>query len=150
MCSSDLDYYDAAAAVAENNSMVLMGRALAELGAGYYARAQVHLERVLSADPALLLARYDLKAFYGDERLQYIVRDLKDLAQTETRQSRPLFLLGFIAYSTENEERAADYLALAEQRGGPTEFYNELREYWELDKKKDQAPQVEQAPPQPQ
>lgn len=145
-----LDYYDAAAAVAENNSMVLMGRALAELGAGYYARAQVHLERVLSADPALLLARYDLKAFYGDERLQYIVRDLKDLAQTETRQSRPLFLLGFIAYSTENEERAADYLALAEQRGGPTEFYNELREYWELDKKKDQAPQVEQAPPQPQ
>ena len=127
-----LDYYDGAAAVAPNNPLIMVGRSIAELGAGYYARAQMHLEQVLSTDPALLMARYDLKAFYGEQRLQYIVRDLKDVAQTESKQSRPLFLLAFIAYSMENEQRAADYLNLAQQRGGSKEFYDKLREYWKL------------------
>ena len=61
-----LDYYDGAAAVAPNNPLIMVGRSIAELGAGYYARAQTHLEQVLSTDPALLMARYDLKAFYGE------------------------------------------------------------------------------------
>ncbi len=97
----------------------------------------------------MLMARYDLKTFYGDDRLQYIVRDLKDLAQTETRQSRPLFLLGFIAFSTENRQRALDYLNLAEQRGGSAEFYAELKEYWGLEKPKKQlkAPTTLPVPP---
>lgn len=142
-----LDYYDAAAAVAPDNAMVLMGRATAELGAGYYARAQMHLEQVLSADPALLMARYDLKTFYGDDRLQYIVRDLKDLSQTETRQARPLFLLAFIAYSTENDQRTADYLTLAQQRGGSKEFYDELREYWRLNPEGPKKPVLKQLTP---
>ena len=127
-----LDNYDAAAAVAPNNTIVLMGRTLAELGAGYYARAEVHLEMILSSDPALLLARYDLKAFYGEDRLQYIVRDLKDVAQNEPKQPRPLFLLAFIAYSTENEQRTADYLTMAEKRGGSKQYSDLLREYWKL------------------
>lgn len=130
-----LDYYDAANAVAPDNSMVLMGRAVAELGAGYYARSQMHLEQILSADPALLMARYDLKAFYGDDRLQYIVRDLKDLAQTESQQARPLFLLAFVAYNSDNPERSADYLNMAQQRGGSKQFYDQLREYWKLNNK---------------
>lgn len=134
-----LDYYDAAASVAPDNSMVLMGRSITELGAGYYARAQTHLEQVMSADPSLLLARYDLKAFFGDDRLQYIVRDLKDLAQTESRQARPLFLLAFVAYNSDNPERAADYLNLAQQRGGSQAFYDQLREYWQLNPKKKNA-----------
>jgi hypothetical protein len=127
-----LDDYDAASMVMPNNPLIMMGRAVAELGAGYYARAQVHLEQVLSADPALLMARYDLKTFYGEDRLRYLTGDLKDLAQVEQRQSRPMFLLAFIAYSTENEQRAADYLNLAEQRGGNKDFYNKLREFWKL------------------
>lgn len=131
-----LDYYDGAAAVAPNNPLIVVARSIAELGAGYYARAQIHLEQVLSRDPALLMARYDLKTFYGEDRLAYIVRDLKDLAQAESRQSRPLFLLAFIAYSTENGERAADYLNMAEQRGGSKEFYDKLREYWKLNEAK--------------
>ena len=146
--TQSLDYYDAAAGVAPDNSMVLMGRAVAELGAGYYARAQTHLEQVLQADPSLLMARYDLKAFYGEDRLQYIVRDLKDLSQAETRQARPLFLLAFVAFSTENEQRTADYLKLAEERGGSKAFYDQLREYWRLTPKAEKpaapsAPKIE-------
>lgn len=135
-----LDYYDAASAVAPNNPLIMTARSIAELGAGYYARAQLHLEQVLSADPALLMARYDLKTFYGEDRLQYIVRDLKELAKTEQKQSRPLLLLAFIAYSTENEQRAADYLSLAEERGGNKAFYGKLREYWKLPKSGQQQP----------
>ena len=127
-----LDYYDGAASVAPNNPLIMVARSIAELGAGYYARAQIHLEQALSMDPALLMARYDLKAFYGEDRLTYIARDLKDLAQAEMRQSRPLFLLAFIAYSTDSQQRAADYLDLAQQRGGSKEFYDKLREYWKL------------------
>lgn len=129
-----LDYYDGAAAVAPNNPLIIMGRSIAELGAGYYARAQIHLEQALSANPALLMAQYDLKTFYTEDRLGYIVRDLKDLATTETQQSRPLFLLAFIAYSTQSPETAANYLDLAEKLGGAKEkeFYDRLREYWKL------------------
>lgn len=127
-----LDYYDAATSVAPNNPMILMGRAIAELGAGYYARAQIHIEQALSTDPALLMARYDLKNFYGEDRLQYIVRDLKDLAQAEQQQARPLFLLAFIAYSTDNEQRTLDYLNMAEKRGGSAAFYQSVKEHWRL------------------
>lgn len=134
-----LDQYDGAAAVAPNQPLIMVGRAIAELGAGYYARAQIHLEQALSMDPALLMARYDLKAFYGEDRLKYVTRDLKDLAQAESRQARPLFLLAFIAYSTESEQRAADFLNLAEQRGGSKEFHDKLREYWKLNEKKEGA-----------
>ena len=144
-----LDYYDGAASVAPNNPLIMVGRSIAELGAGYYARAQIHLEQALSMDPALLMARYDLKVFYGEDRLTYIARDLKDLAQAETRQSRPLFLLAFIAYSTDSQQRAADYLSLAEQRGGSKEFYDRLREYWKLnaDAKKGGPATMPAAPP---
>jgi hypothetical protein len=134
-----LDYYDAAASVAPNNPMIVMGRAIAELGAGYYARAQVHIEQAFSTDPALLMARYDLKGFYGEDRLQYIVRDLKELAQTEQQQARPLFLLAFVAYSTENEQRTLDYLNMAEKRGGSPAFYKSVKEHWRLVKPEPQA-----------
>lgn len=146
-----LDYYDGAAAVAPNNPLIVVGRSIAELGAGYYARAQIHLEQALSANPALLMARYDLKVFYGPDRLAYIVRDLKDLATTETQQSRPLFLLAFVAYSTESPESAANYLDLAEKRGGSKEFYDKLREFWKLnpEAKKSGLTTVPAVPPAP-
>jgi tetratricopeptide (TPR) repeat protein len=127
-----LDQYDAAAAVAPNNPIILMGRASAELGAGYYARAQAHIEQIFASDEAMLLAQYDLKRFYGDERLQYLVRDLKDVAKSEPDQSRPLFLLAFIAYNTNSPQLAADYLAAAEKRGGSSEMYAQLRGFWKL------------------
>ena len=129
-----LDNYDAAMSVAPNNPLILIARANAELGAGYYARAQTHIEQIFAADSSLLLAQYDLHVFFGDERLQYLVRDLKDVAQTEPRQPRPLFLLAYIAYNTNNPQSAADYLAKAEQRGGKDPVFDKLREFWKLPK----------------
>lgn len=132
--TSALDNYDAAMSVAPNNPLILMARANAELGAGYYARAQTHLEQIYAADSSLLLAQYDLRVFFGDERLQYLVRDLKDVAQTEPAQPRPLFLLSYIAYNTNNPQSAADYLAEAEKRGGKNPVFDKLREFWKLPK----------------
>jgi tetratricopeptide (TPR) repeat protein len=127
-----LDNYDAAIAVAPNNPLLLIARANAELGAGYYARAQTHIEQTFAADSSLLLAQYDLRVFYGPERLQYLVRDLKDVAQTESGQARPLFLLAYIAYNTNNPQSAADYLAMAERRGGKDPVFDKLRTFWKL------------------
>ena len=132
--TSALDNYDAAMSVAPNNPLILMARANAELGAGYYARAQTHIEQIFAADSSLLLAQYDLRVFFGDERLQYLVRDLKDVAQTEPGQPRPLFLLAYIAYNTNNPQSAADYLAAAEQRGGKDPIFDKLRDFWKLPK----------------
>lgn len=129
-----LDNYDAAISVAPNNPLILMARANAELGAGYYARAQTHIEQIFAADSSLLLAQYDLRVFFGDERLQYLVRDLKDVARTEPGQARPLFLLAYIAYNTNNPQSAADYLAMAEKRGGKDPVFDKLREFWKLPK----------------
>ncbi len=127
-----LDNYDAAMSVAPNNPLILMARANAELGAGYYARAQTHIEQIFAADSSLLLAQYDLRVFFGDQRLQYLVRDLKDVARTEPGQARPLFLLAYIAYNTNNPQSAADYLAMAEKRGGKDPVFDKLREFWKL------------------
>ena len=41
--SSALDKYDQAEQVAPNNSLIKLGRANAELGASYFARADQHL-----------------------------------------------------------------------------------------------------------
>jgi len=139
--TSALDQYDAAAAVAPNNPVILMGRANAELGAAYYARAQSHIEQIFASDQAMLMAQYDLKKFFGEERLQYLVRDLKDVAKTEPNQSRPLFLLAYIAYNTNSPQLASDYLAAAEQRGGKSPMNDKLREFWNLPE-----PQTQTAP----
>lgn len=127
-----LDDYDAASAVAPNNPLILLARANAELGAGYYARAQAHIQEIFKADSSLLLAQYDLRKFYGEDRLQYLVRDLKDVAQTEPNDFRPFFLLGYIAYNTNNPQRASDYLAMAEKRGDKDPLLSKLREFWKL------------------
>ena len=52
----------------------------------------------------------------GADRLQVIVKDLKDLVNTDKSQPRPLLLLAYIAYHTDNPEEAASYLNKAQQR----------------------------------
>jgi len=132
--ASAIESYDAAARAAPENPLVWMGRANAELGASYYARAEENLRKAFTADPSLLLAQYDLKTFYGDDRLQYLVKDLKDIASKDKTNVRSLFLLSYIAYNTSNERRAAAYLELAEKRAGGDELLKLLREHWTLPK----------------
>lgn len=127
-----LDKYEAADKVASNNPFVLLGRAHAELAASYYARADAHLRQALS-DPALLLGLYDLGGVIGQERLDYLVNDLKSAAQAEKTQSRAPFLLAYIAHNTGNSRDASTYLDMAEARaGGRDPFFRLLREHWPL------------------
>jgi tetratricopeptide (TPR) repeat protein len=131
--TSALDEYDKAEQVAPNNPLIRLGRANAELGAGYYSRAESHLREAFTADPALLIGQYDLRSFYGEDRLRTLVNDLKDISRVEERQSRPVFLLAYIAYNSGNERMAAGYLDLAEKRAGANDpLFKLIRDHWKL------------------
>ena len=53
----------------------------------------------------------DLRSMIGDERLQFLVKDLKDIASKNPAQARPLFLLAYIDYNTGNERLAETFSA---------------------------------------
>lgn len=128
-----LDQYDAAQQVAPNNPMILLGRANAELGAGFYARAEAHIREAILMDPAILVGQYDLKQFIGQERLQTVVTELKEIARAEQRQTTPVFLLAWIAYNSGSPRQAAAYLDLSEKRVGRLDaIYRVMREIWQL------------------
>jgi hypothetical protein len=128
-----IDKYAAAEQVAPNQPLIWMGRANAELGAAYYGRAEAHLKQAFASDKALLMAQYDLRSFLGEDRLQSVVKDLKEIASTDQSSPTPVFLLAYIAYNTGNERRAAAYLDMAEKRSdGKDPSYKTLREYWTL------------------
>jgi hypothetical protein len=135
--ASAIDQYDAAEQVAPNNPLVKIGRANAELGAAYYLQAENHLRDAFKSDPALLTAQYDLKGFFGEDRLAFLAKDLNDIAKADQKQSRPVFLLGYIAYNTGDEAKADSYLDLADKRsGGKDPVYKLLRDNWSLPEKK--------------
>ncbi len=131
--TSALDRYDQAEAVANNNPLIKLGRAHAELGAEYYARAEAHLRDVFNKNPALLNGQYDLASMIGEQRLQLLVRDLKEIANRDQKDARAVFLLGYIAYNTGHEQNAEGYIDLADKRSGGTDpFYKLLRDNWAL------------------
>jgi hypothetical protein len=142
-----LDKYDDAERVVPNNPLVNLGRAHAELGASYYARAESHLRDLFSGHPELLVAQYDLTGMLGEQRLQTLVRDLKEIAKKDQKEPRPLFLLSYIAYNTGREGEAEAYLDLADKRtNGQDQFFKLLRNNWALPAKPPaQSPTV--APP---
>lgn len=135
---SALGKYDLAEQVAPNNPMVLLGRANAELGASFYARAETHLREAFTGAPALMMAKYDLRSFLGDDRLAFLVKDLKEIANNEKASPRPLLLLAYIAYNEGNDRLAAGYLELAEKRsagangGAGDPVYRKIRDHWQL------------------
>jgi hypothetical protein len=133
---SAIEQYDMAQQVAPNNMLIAVGRANAELGGSYYGRAETDLRRAFTQDPATLEGQYDLRTMIGDDRLQFLVNDLKDIANKNPTQARPLFLLAYIAYNTGNEKMAAGYLDLAEKRAGAGDtFYSLVRKHWTLPEK---------------
>jgi tetratricopeptide (TPR) repeat protein len=131
--TSALEQYDQAEQIAPNNPLIKLGRANAELGASYYARAESHLRDALAKNPELLQGQYDLMAMLGEQRLQVLVTDLKEVAKKDEHEPRPVFLLAYIYYNIGDPARAEGYLDLADKRsGGRDPFYNLLREKWTL------------------
>ncbi len=128
-----LDYYNTAGQVAPNNAMVTLGKAHVELAAAYYARAEARLREAFAKDPSLLMGQYDLRVFLPEDRLQFVVNDLKEIANKEQGEARPVFLLAYIAYNTGSERRAGEYLNLAATRaGGEDSIYVLLRRHWAI------------------
>jgi hypothetical protein len=128
-----IDRYDAAAKVAPNNPLITLGRANAQLGASYYGRAESDLRKAFATGPALLEGQYDLITFLGEERLQFIINDLKQIARDEPTQPGPTFLLAYIARNMGNPRLAGDYLTETEKRsGGPDPLIATMRRVWRI------------------
>jgi hypothetical protein len=129
--SQAIDTYNSAEQVAPNNPFVPLGRGFAELGRSYYAKADADIARAVTAEPAILAGQYDLKGFIGDARLQFIQRDLQDIATTE-KSARSSVLLAFIAHNTGDDASAAKLLDDAAARGGYDAMVKQMRETWSL------------------
>ncbi|HEX3358411.1 MAG TPA: hypothetical protein VHS31_15665 [Tepidisphaeraceae bacterium] len=130
---SAVEQYDIARQVAPNNMLIIVGRANAELGGSYYGQAEADLRNAFTQDQAMLEGQFDLRSMIGEDRLQFLVKDLKDIAAKNPNQSRPVFLLAYIAYNAGNERMAAGYLDLAEKRANANDpFYSLVRKHWHL------------------
>ena len=135
-----LDKYNTALEVAPNNALLRVGRAHAELAASYYRRAEADLRDALAQAPEVAEAQFDLKGLIGADRLQVIVKDLKDLVDTDKTQPRPLLLLAYIAYHTENPEQVSTYLEAAQQRvQGDDALIKAWKQAWNLPKSRGAA-----------
>jgi cytochrome c-type biogenesis protein CcmH/NrfG len=125
--------YDSAQQVAPNNPLIAVGTAHAEIGAATYRNAEAHLRDAFVRDPALMHAQYDLKKFLGQDHLQVVINDLKDIAKREPNFATPAFLLAYISYNTGNEPQAVTYLDDVEKRlGRPDAVVKLLRANWTL------------------
>jgi len=110
-----------------------LGRANAELGGQFYVPADNHLRQAFVNSYQLLHGQYNIASWFGQERLQTIVEDLKKIANEDKKQARPVFLLAYIAYNTGNEQMAAGYLNEAEKRaGGKDAVIDLVRKHWNL------------------
>jgi tetratricopeptide (TPR) repeat protein len=139
---SAIDKYAQAQQVAPNNPLILLGRAQAELAASRYVSADEHLRQAVAADPALLMGQYDLESFIGRDRLQFLVQDLKQMAESEAGSPRPKVLLAYIAYGTPGlESAAAEFLNEAAERAGrPDPLVEAMRKHWVLPEAAPDAP----------
>jgi hypothetical protein len=126
-----VDTYDTAEQVAPNNGFVYLGRGFAGLGASYYGKADQDLTRAFNSEPAILLGKYDLKGFLGEDRLKFVHDDLEDIANQE-KGARPLVLLGFIAHNSGDDILAGKDLAEAQRRGGYADVIKTMREAWNI------------------
>lgn len=130
---SAIETYQNAVRVAPNQPLVVIGRANAELGATYYVRAEEDLKQAFTSDKKLLMGQYDLRKMIGDDRLAYLLSDLKDMNAKDPKKSMPIFLLAYIAYNTGNEQQASGYLDLLQQRDPESAtLVKTLRQFWTL------------------
>lgn len=125
--------FNQAQRVAPNNPLAVLGRAHAELGGGYYARAEQDLRLVFLSDPELLMAQFDLNSVLPKDRAEHIRSDLKSLAQSDAKAERPWFLLAYLDYNTNRSASAEIDLNECEQRAGHSDWaVRQFRQHWTL------------------
>jgi tetratricopeptide (TPR) repeat protein len=136
--ASATEKYDAAIQLTNNNNpLLLLGRANAELGSELYGRAEADLRRSVAADSALMMGRYDLNKMMDPKRLDAVRDDLQTLAK-DSKSVRPSLLLAYLEYNTGNDADAQKYLADAEKLVGHSDpLLETMRTHWSF-----QSPQM--------
>lgn len=125
--------FQAARELAPNNRLILVGLAHAELGGGYYDRAEQHLRQALLGDPVLTMAQFDLRRMLQQDRLEIVIRELKDVAKQQEKDTGAPFLLAYVAYHTNSATEATVFLDLADKRaGGKDPLFTILKSHWAL------------------
>ena len=124
--------FDAAEKLVPNQPMIGMARATAELGAGYFNRADRDLRQTFGRHPAMLMAQVDMPTLLGKERFADLQQSLRERAETDKEADQPVFLLAFLAYGSGDYNQAAILLDIAQQRSDDP-FYASLKQAWALD-----------------
>lgn len=128
--ASAVDRYEAARKFAPQDPTLLVGRAHAELGGGFYARAAASLRTALAMDAASLGGRYDLRSSWTPARTQAVVDDLKRLAVDNKDDALPVTLLAYLAYHTGDAGRAVELLGEANRRQPGDPLVTHLLDLW--------------------
>ena len=128
-----IDKFNLAEQVTPGNGLIMLGRANAELAAGFYAQAAADIRRTFLVDRKVLFAQYDLKSMLPPERLDFITRELQDLARDNPSQQRPAFLLAYIFYNTDQLDDARKWLAEAQKRStGRDPVLELMKTHWRM------------------
>src|SRR5690606_8612706 len=115
--------------VVPNQPLTVLGRATAEIGAGYYRRAAVSLQQAFAQNPELTMARLNLERMVGQDRLAEVQATLQDRLASDQQDPDSAFLLGFIAYHSGDGAAAMSHLREAGRRSGDA-FYRQLADVW--------------------
>lgn len=128
------DRYAMAMRYAPGDATIQVARSQAELGAGFFARAEAQLRRAVATDASVLGAQYDLRKMLGSDRVDTLVADLKKLAVDEKQNSMPVLLLAYIAYNggegNQQIERVTTLLQEAATRNGDDVLMKAMRDRW--------------------
>jgi tetratricopeptide (TPR) repeat protein len=135
--------YNQAIDVVPNNPLILVARAIAELGGGYYSQAYADLHVAISEDPAVLMGQYDLQKQIGEPRVKAIIGELKDIATSSKDNTLHSFLLTFCYYNSNHVGQAADWLQITDRRGGGQDpAIVQMKKYWNFN---DETPATQPA-----
>jgi len=133
--------YNLAIDAAPNNPLILMARATAELGGGYYAQANVDIHLAIAQDPAVLMGQYDLQKHLGADRLKFLLADLKQMAKDSNDDTLHAFLLTFAYYNSQHIGQAVDWLNIADKRSNGQDLaIIQMKKYWNFNEDEQPAP----------
>ncbi|HEX4053522.1 MAG TPA: hypothetical protein VHX86_04585, partial [Tepidisphaeraceae bacterium] len=123
--------YNEAIDAAPNNPLIIMARATAELGGGYYAQANADIHVAVAQDPAILLGQYDLQKHLGTDRLKSLITDLKQISEDAPDDTLHSFLLSFVYYNSHHLGQAAQWLENTDKRSaGQDPAISQMKRYW--------------------